>query len=67
MNNSSIAIIQIDYRILQEVTKFAEYMKDNSSFFELYNDNILCLVSLPIFQRDILKYIEFGEQNNLDI
>lgn len=67
MHSSSIAIIQTEYTILQKLPEFAEYMKDTSSYFELYNEFVLCLVSLPIFQRDIPKYIELSEKHDLDI
>ena len=67
MYSSSIAIIQTEYNILQELPKLAEYMKETSSYFELYNEFVLCLVSLPIFQKDIPKYIEISEKYNLDI
>jgi len=67
MFSSSITIIQTEYNILQELPKFAEYMKDSSSYFELYNEYVLCLVSLQIFKEDIQKYIEISEKYNLDI
>ena len=67
MNNSSIVIFQIDYTILQDLPKFAEHLKEESSFFELYNDDILCLMSLPIFSRDFDMYVEVGEKNNIEM
>jgi len=67
MHSSSIAIIQTEYIILQELPKFAEYMKETSSYFELYNEFVLCLVSLPVFQKDIQQYMELSEKHNLDI
>jgi len=67
MYSSSIAIIQTEHSILQELPKLAEHMKQTSSYFKLYNEFVLCLVSLPIFQKDIPKYIEISEKYNLDI
>lgn len=67
MNNSSIVIFQIKYTILQSLPKFAEHLKDVSSFFELYNDNILCLMSLPMFAENFEKYVAIGQDNSLEI
>lgn len=67
MYSSGIVIIQTEYRILQELPEFAKYMKDTSSYFELYNEFILCLVSLPLFQSDIPKYNTLAEKYDLDI
>ncbi len=67
MNNSSIVIFQIRYTILQDLPKFAEHLKEVSSFFELYNEDILCLMSLPIFVKDFEMYMEIGEKNSLEM
>jgi methionine synthase II (cobalamin-independent) len=67
MYSSSIVIIQVDYTILQELPKLAVYMKQRSSYFKLYNKEVLCLISLQIFQKDFQKYLETSGNYNLDI
>ena len=61
MNNSSIVIIQSEYQILQSLTSLAAHIKEQSSFFELYNADIISLISMPRFITEFDKFISLIE------
>jgi len=69
MNNSNIVILQISKNILKKSDKIREHLKEHSSFFKVFGDDIIALFHEKKFidNVDLFSVINIGSHTTYDI